>query len=144
MVDVARGPLAVAVDGFEAVAGAVFQKCRVVVVRVVRTWAGGPVVGKPGGDAGLAEALDVSRGRGNERDMDALSDRMLVVGLRESEVSPDREARRARGLLDLEFIEHSRKGTGGVRQVGDSKGHVVEHGGLRPLCVRRRRRRWCR
>jgi hypothetical protein len=55
---------------------------------------------------------------------------MLLVGLRESEVPPDREARRARGLCELQLIEHSCKGTGGVRQVGDSKGDVVEHGGL--------------
>jgi len=33
--------------------------------------------------------LDVSRGRGNERDMETPSDRMLRVSLRESEVTPD-------------------------------------------------------
>jgi hypothetical protein len=67
MVDVALGPLAVAAGGFEVVAGAICEKCRVIVVRVVRTTPGWPVVGTPGGDAGLAEALDVSWRRSDER-----------------------------------------------------------------------------
>jgi hypothetical protein len=62
--------------------------------------------------------------------MDAPSDRMLLVGLRESEVAPDREARRARGRLDLELIEHCGERAGGGREVGDAQGDVVEHGCL--------------
>src|SRR4051812_20223310 len=115
MVDVARRPDTVAVDGFEAVAGAVFEKCRVVVVAVVRARPGGSVIGKAGGDAGLTEALDVSWGRGDERDVDALSDWMLLAGLSEREVSPDREAPGAGGLCDAEFVEHSREGAVGDR-----------------------------
>jgi hypothetical protein len=95
------------VDGFEAVAGVVFERCGVVIVRVIRTRPGGPVIGKPGVDAGVAEAVDVSSGRGDERDVDAPGDRMLVVGLRECEVPPDREERCARGLLYLELIERT-------------------------------------
>ena len=129
MIDVALRSRTVAVDGFEAVAGGVFEKCRVVVVGVIRTRAGGPVIGKARVDAGLPEAIDVSWGRRDERDVDSPCDRMLLVGLRESEVPPDREARRARGLLDLELIEHRREGAAGDRQVGDSKGDVVEHVG---------------
>jgi hypothetical protein len=81
-------------------------------------------------DAGSGEAVDVSSGRGNERDVDAPSDRMLVVGLRYRDAPPDREARGARGLLDLKLIERRRENRGGNRQVRDAKGDVVEHGGL--------------
>jgi hypothetical protein len=80
VIDVALGPLTVAVDGFEAVAGTVFEGCRVVVVGVLGTRSGGPVIRKPCVDAGLAETVDVSWGRGDERDMDAPSDRMVLVG----------------------------------------------------------------
>ncbi len=48
VINVAAGPVTVAVDGFEAVAGAVFETCRVVVVAVIRTRAGRPVIGQPG------------------------------------------------------------------------------------------------
>jgi hypothetical protein len=86
VIDVALGSLAVAVDGFEAVAGRVFQKCRVVIVGIGRTQPGCPVVGKARGDAGLRESVDVGSGRRGERDVDSPGDRMLLVGLREGEV----------------------------------------------------------
>jgi hypothetical protein len=86
VIDVALRSLTVAVDGFEAVAGGVFEKCRAVIVGVTRTRAGGPVIGKVRVEAGLSEAIDVSRGRRDERDVDSPCDRMLLVGLRESEV----------------------------------------------------------
>jgi hypothetical protein len=77
--------------------------------------AGGPVIGEACVDAGLPEAIDVTGGRRDERDVDSPRDRMLLVGLRESEVPPDRQAGRARGLLDLELVEHRREGVAGNR-----------------------------
>src|SRR5439155_25217343 len=53
------------------------------------------------------------RGRRAERDMDAPFDRMLPVGLRESEVPPGGGARCTHGLLDLRLIEHRRDGDAG-------------------------------
>jgi hypothetical protein len=53
----------------------------------------------------------------DERDVDAPSYRMLVVGLRERDVPPDRDARGARDLLDLKLIE--RRGAAGS-QFGSS------------------------
>ncbi len=88
MVDVAVGPLTVAMDGFETVAGGVFEICRVVVVGVSGSRAGGPVIGKAGVDAGPPETIDVGGRRGDERDVDALSNRVVLVGLREGEVPP--------------------------------------------------------
>jgi hypothetical protein len=111
VVDVAGGPLTVAVDGFEAVAGAVFEKCRVVVVGVIGSRAGGPVVGEAGVDAGAREAIDLSTGRRDEREVDAPGDRMVLVGLGQSEVPPDREGRCVRRLRDLELVEHSSERT---------------------------------
>jgi hypothetical protein len=127
VVDVAGGPLTVAVDGFEAVAGAVFEKCRVVVVGVIGSGAGGPVIGEAGVDAGAGEAIDPSTDRCDERQVDAPGDRMLLVGLGQSEVPPDSEAGRARRLRDLELVEHSSERTPRELQVGDSKGYVVKH-----------------
>jgi hypothetical protein len=113
VIDVALGPLTVAMHGFEAVAGGVLEERRVVIVGVVRTRAGGAVIGKAGVDTSPTETIDLGRGRRDERDMDAPSDRMVLVGLREREVAPGRQARRARSLLDPKLIEHSREGTAG-------------------------------
>jgi hypothetical protein len=60
VIDVAPKPVTVAVHGLEAVAVAIFEKCRVVIIGIIRTRAGGLVTSKPGVDAGLAEALDMS------------------------------------------------------------------------------------
>jgi len=105
VIDNAPRPPAIAVDGFEAVARGVLEKRRVVIVGVLRARAGRPVIGKARVGASLREAVDVRLGRCDERDVDSPCDRMLLVGLREGEVPPDREARRARGLLDLELVE---------------------------------------
>jgi hypothetical protein len=66
--------------------------------------------------------------RRNERDMDAPSDGMILVGLCESEVPPDREARCGRGLLDLKLVQRRRENAAGERKIGHSKCDVVEHG----------------
>jgi hypothetical protein len=55
----------------------------------------------------------------DERDVDAPSYRMLVVGLRERDVPPDRDARGARDLLDLKLIERRSGGAAGS-QFGSS------------------------
>src|SRR5918996_3587061 len=91
---------------------------------------GGVVSGETQVEADLREAIDVSRRRRSEPDAHSSGDRMLIVGLSESEVPPDREARRARGLLDLDLIEQGLEGAAGEREVGDPKGDVVEHPGL--------------
>ena len=70
MVDVAAGSLAVAVDRLEAVAGRVLEKRRVVVVGVVRTRAGRPVIDQAGVDAGLPEAVDVGLRLRDEGDVE--------------------------------------------------------------------------
>ena len=113
MIDVAPGAAATAVDGLEAVVRRVSDNCRVVAVPVIRARAVEPVIGKPGVDTGSGEAVDLGRSRGDERNVDAPSDRMLVVGLRYREVPPDREARGGGGLLDPKLIERCREGRGG-------------------------------
>lgn len=65
--------------------------------------------------------------------MDPPSDRVLRVGLRYGEVPPDREARASHGRRDRQLAERRRKGTCRIRQVGDSKGDVIEQG-LANLC----------
>jgi hypothetical protein len=47
VIDVTAGSLTVAVDGFEAVAGAVLDTCGVVIVAVIRTRAGRPSSANP-------------------------------------------------------------------------------------------------
>jgi hypothetical protein len=82
---------------------------------VFRARAVRPVVGKPGVDAGSGEAVDVGFSRSTERDVDAPSDRMLVVSLREREVPPDREAGGDRSLLELKLMERDCEGRCGGR-----------------------------
>ena len=121
VIDVAPGSFAVAVDGLEAVACRVLEKRRVVIVGVVRDAAGGPVVYQAGVDTGLPEAVDVVLSLRDEGDVQALGDRMLVVLLAEQEVPPAGERRCVSGLLDPEFLQRSAEGTGGERNVWDSR-----------------------
>ncbi len=61
VIDVAPRARTVAVDGFEAVARGVFEKCGVVVIGVDPARACGPVIGEARVDAGLPEAIDLSQ-----------------------------------------------------------------------------------
>src|SRR5207302_716748 len=79
VLDSAPRPLSVAVDGLEAVAGGVFEKCGVVVVGENPTRAGGSVIREARVDAGLPEAIDMTWARRDERDVDAPCDRMILV-----------------------------------------------------------------
>ena len=130
VIDVSAGPLTLPVHRFEAVASVVFHRCRVVVLGVFWARSGRSFIREPGVDAGLPEPVDVSWGGCDESDVDASGDRMLFIGLGEREVPPGREARRARGLLDLKLLEHRCEGAGGGREVGYAEGDVVEHSGL--------------
>ena len=94
MIDVSAGSFAVAVDGFEAVSGGVFEEGRVVVVGENPTRARGTVVGKARVDARPPEPIDMTRARRDERDVNSQRDRMILVSFREREVAPNREARR--------------------------------------------------
>jgi hypothetical protein len=132
VIDVSTGSFAVAVDGFEAVSGGVFEEGRVIVVGVNPTRARGTVIGKARVDAGLPEAIDMTWARRDERDVNSPCDRMILVRFREREVAPDREARRPRRLCDLELIEHCREKSGAGDEVTDSKGDVVVHGPTDP------------
>jgi hypothetical protein len=93
VIDVALRSRAFAMDSSEAVAGGVFEKGRVGIGHVIRTGLGSVVISETRVDAGLREAVDVRGRRRGKRDLDAPCDRMLVVGLGEREVAPDREAR---------------------------------------------------
>jgi hypothetical protein len=53
---------------------------------------------------------------------------MVIVGLREREVPPDREALCACGLFDLELAEQRRERGARDSEIGHSKSDVVEHG----------------
>lgn len=54
---------------------------------------------------------------------------MLLVGRGEREVPPDREAVGCHGLGEPQLIERGREGTGGVGEIVDAEGDVVEHRG---------------
>ena len=130
MVDVAAGSIAVAVHRFEAVAGGVLEKTRVVVVGIVRTRARRSVIDQAGVDTRLPEAVDVGLRLRDERNVGAPGRRTVIVVLHEDEVPPHGEARRVGGLLDPEFSQPGTEGTDREREVRDAKADMVKHGRL--------------
>ena len=75
MIDVALRSRAVAMNSRKAVSGSVFDECFVVRGDVILTRVRGVVIGETCLDAGLREAIDVSRGRRSERDAHSARDR---------------------------------------------------------------------
>jgi hypothetical protein len=139
VVDVPVRPLAVAVDGLDAVAVGVAQERAVVRGAVLRPRPGRPVVGVPGGGAGAPERVDGVAGRRRERQVEPGRRGPPGGHVGEREVVPLGEPLATGGRTDAQRPQD--RGVEALRgaAVGDAQGHVVEHGRECGRATRRRR-----
>jgi hypothetical protein len=128
MVDRAGRPGAGPVNGFEVVAGIVEEERGVVVLGIVRTRTGGPVVGQTGGAPGLRETVDMLGGRRDEGHVRALGGRPIWSGRRDPEVSPQRDGGIPQRRRDRERVESRIERRRRAVHVGDPNEQVVDRG----------------
>jgi hypothetical protein len=137
VIDVAALAQRAVVDRLGAVAVRVEQEGAVVVVAVLGTQPGRPVVAVAGLRARPPEGIDVlARGR-DEADVQPPRHRVLLVGLRQGEVVPFGEVLIRGGRFDPDRLEDEAVEAHRGLTVGDADRDVVEHSRkhTKPTCA---------